>query len=115
MREPSMPAKKIDGEACTSTSEKRASNFSDLLRVNFGHASAPGIIDARLLIIWQPLQMPSANVSSRPKNAANISASCELKRIAFSLNATAPSVSPYEKPPHATAPAKSARLARPAK
>src|ERR1700754_3234463 len=114
MREPSMPAKKIDGELCTSTSEKRASNFSDLLRVNFGQASAPGIIDARLLIIWQPLQMPSANVSSRAKNAANISASCALKRIVFAQPSPAPSTSPYEKPPHATAPAKSASDARPA-
>ncbi len=109
-----MPAKKIDGELCTSTNEKRASNCSDLLRVNFGHACAPGIIDARLDIIWQPLQMPSANVSGRAKNAANMSASLSLKRIVFAQPSPAPSTSPYEKPPHATAPAKSASVARPA-
>src|SRR6202161_2900233 len=113
MRDPSMPVKNSDGDRCTSTSEKRAPNYSDLLRVNFGQASAPGIIDARLLIIWQPLQMPSANVSLRPKNAANMSASCELKRIVFAQPSPAPSTSPYEKPPHATAPAKSASVARP--
>src|ERR1700712_3872396 len=93
-REPSIPAKKIDGELCTSTDENRASNCSDLLRVNLGHASAPGIIDARLLIIWQPLQMPSANVSVRPKNAANMSARRGLKRIVFAQPSPAPSTSP---------------------
>src|SRR5581483_2866143 len=113
MREPSIPAKKIDGDDSIRTNEKRASNFSDLLRVNFGHASAPGIIDAKLLIIWQPLQMPSANVSARPKNAENISASCGLKRIVLAQPSPAPSTSPYEKPPHATAPLKSASVARP--
>ena len=66
-----MPAKKIDGDSSTSTSESRASNCSLLLRVNFGHACAPGMIGASAAIIWQPLQTPSANVSRRSKNAAN--------------------------------------------
>jgi hypothetical protein len=60
---PAMPLKKIDGESSTSTMAKRASNFSDLLRVNFGQACAPGMMDFRLLIIWQPLQTPRPKVS----------------------------------------------------
>ena len=33
--------------------------------VGRGHAAVPGMISCRLLIIWQPLQTPSANVSAR--------------------------------------------------
>ena len=58
-----MPCVKIEGEAITSAMTKRASYCSDWLRVNLGQACAPGIIPARLLIIWQPLQMPSAKLS----------------------------------------------------
>jgi len=44
---------------------------------------APGSSKRGLLIIWQPLQMPNAKVSVRPKNSANISARRGLKRIVF--------------------------------
>ena len=63
MRLPAMPVKKIDGESSTSTIDRRASNCSLLLRVNFGQACAPGMIGASAAIIWQPLQTPSAKVS----------------------------------------------------
>ena len=94
MRLPAMPAKKIDGLSSTSTSDSRASNCSLLLRVNLGHASAPGIIGASAAIIWQPLHTPSAKVSRRPKKAANWSASTGLNMIERAQPSPAPSVSP---------------------
>ena len=93
---------------------KRASNCSDLLRVNFGHACAPGIIDFRLLIIWQPLQMPRPKVSVRAKKRANWSASWALNKMVLAQPSPAPSTSPYEKPPTAITPWKSSSFARPA-
>ncbi|MNL84450.1 hypothetical protein D3C87_2124170 [compost metagenome] len=66
-----MPAKKMDGDLATSTIDRRASYFSDWLRVKRGQCSAPGIIGAKAAIIWQPLHTPSANVSGRAKYAAN--------------------------------------------
>jgi hypothetical protein len=58
-----MPAKKIDGESRISVITKRASNCSTLLRRKAGQCSAPGMMDFSALIIWQPLQTPSAKVS----------------------------------------------------
>ncbi|MNR25889.1 hypothetical protein D3C85_1430620 [compost metagenome] len=94
MRLPSMPAKKIDGDCSTCTVTKRASYCSDWLRVNFGQALAPGMIGARLLSIWQPLQTPSAKVSWRLKKAANCSAICALNRMVLAQPSPAPSTSP---------------------
>ena len=68
-----MPAKKIDGESRISVITKRASNCSTLLRRKAGQCSAPGMMDFRALIIWQPLQTPRAKVSLRLKKAANSS------------------------------------------
>ena len=73
MRLPAMPAKNSDGLSATSTMTKRASNCSERFRRNFGQCAAPGMISRRLLIIWQPLQTPSANASPRPKKASNSS------------------------------------------
>ena len=60
-----MPLKKIDGEGCTSTITKRASNCSERLRAKCAQLPAPGMISCKLLIIWQPLHTPSAKVSWR--------------------------------------------------
>ncbi|MNN15054.1 hypothetical protein D3C81_1281500 [compost metagenome] len=111
---PAMPLKKIDGESITSTMAKRPSNFSDLLVVNFGQAWAPGMMDFRLLIIWQPLQMPRPKLSVRLKKRANCSARLALNRMVFAQPSPAPSTSPYEKPPTAMTPWKSSSLTRPA-
>ena len=46
-----MPEKKIDGLSSTSTSDSLASNCSLRLRVNRGHASAPGMWSANAAII----------------------------------------------------------------
>ena len=62
---PAIPVKKIDGLASTSTRLSRASNCSLRLRVNFGHALAPGMIGDSAAIIWQPLHTPSAKLSLR--------------------------------------------------
>src|SRR3954466_10577415 len=94
---PAMPLKKIDGESSTSTIAKRASNFSDLLVVNFGQACAPGMMDFRLLIIWQPLQTPRPKLSVRAKKRANCSDKAALNRMVLAQPSPAPSTSPYEK------------------
>jgi hypothetical protein len=65
-----------------------------LFRVNFGQAAAPGMIDFRLLIIWQPLQIPRAKVSVRLKKVENCSASLALNRIVLAQPSPAPSTSP---------------------
>ena len=89
---------------CTSSSTSRASNCSERLRTKCGQCAAPGMSSRRLLIIWQPLHTPSANVSPRAKNAANSSRARALNRIDFAQPSPAPSTSPYEKPPQATKP-----------
>src|SRR4030067_2650695 len=96
MRLPTMPLKKTDGDGCTSTITKRASNCSDWLRAKCAQLSAPGMISCRLLIIWQPLHTPKANVSLRWKNAANSSRARELKRMDFAQPSPAPSTSRSE-------------------
>ncbi len=53
-------------------------------------------------------------MSLRLKKASNWSRARALNRIDFAQPSPAPSTSPYEKPPHAAKPLKSARLARPA-
>ena len=65
MRLPAMPLKNRLGLSSTSTNDSRASNRSLLLRVNLGHACAPGMMGLSAAIIWQPLHTPSANVSCR--------------------------------------------------
>src|SRR5258706_11626949 len=105
-----MSSKNSDGDATTSTITKRASNCSDLLRTKCGHASAPGMISCRLLIIWQPLQTPSANVSARLKNASNSTRALRLNSIDLAQPSPAPSTSPYENPPHAANPLNPDRL-----
>src|SRR6187397_946112 len=107
-----MPAKNNDGDGKTSTVAKRASNCSDLLRTKCGHAALPGMISCRLLIIWQPLQTPSANVSARLKKASNSARARGLNRIAFAQPSPAPSTSPYENPPPAANPQNPDRLVR---
>ena len=62
-----MSVKKTLGLASTSTSDKRASNCSLLLRVKRGQACVPGMSGASAAIIWQPLHTPSAKVSGRLK------------------------------------------------
>ena len=57
-------------------------------------ARRPGSSSRRLLIIWQPLQTPSAKVSPRAKNAANSSRARALNRIDFAQPSPAPSTSP---------------------
>jgi hypothetical protein len=89
-----MPAKKIDGDSGTSTSEKRASNCSTRLRSKRGQASAPGIMSLSALIIWQPLQTPRAKLSGRAKKAEKLSRARSLKRIVFAQPWPAPSTSP---------------------
>jgi hypothetical protein len=93
-RLPAMPVKKIDGLSSTSTRLKRASNCSLLLRVNFGQASAPGMIGASAAIIWQPLHTPSAKVSGLAKKAWNCPASFGLNITERAQPSPAPSVSP---------------------
>src|SRR3546814_13575605 len=70
-RAPAMPRMNSEGESGISTMDKRASYFSDWLRVKRGQCSAPGIMPAKAAIIWQPLHTPSAKVSGRAKSAAN--------------------------------------------
>ena len=41
----------------------------------------PGMSDFSALIIWQPLQTPSAKVSGRPKKAENCSRARALNRM----------------------------------
>ena len=55
---------------------------------------APGTIERRLLIIWQPLHTPSAKVSSRAKNAVNSPRACGLNRMLLAQPSPAPSTSP---------------------
>ena len=95
------------------TSARRASNPSLRLRTKRGQAPAPGMISLSAAIIWQPLHTPSANVSRRSKNAANMSRARPLNRIDFAHPSPAPSTSPYEKPPHAARPRKLDRSMRP--
>ena len=71
--EPVMPAKNSEGESSISSCETRASNCSERLRTNRGQSAAPGISSCRADSIWQPLQTPSAKLSSRAKNALNMS------------------------------------------
>src|SRR6266699_3085363 len=101
MRLPAMPEKKSEGPGVTSTMTKRASNCSERLVTKRGQCSAPGISPLSLLIIWQPLQVPSAKVSPRAKKALNSSFARGLNRIAFAQPAPAPSTSPQENPPPA--------------
>ena len=83
VRLPAMSAKKSDGDSGISTCTSRPSNCSDTLRSKRGQSRAPGMIERRRLIIWQPLHTPSAKLSLRAKNATNISASVGLWRIVF--------------------------------
>src|SRR2546421_1049784 len=101
MQLPPIPAKKKEGDACTCNITSLASNCSERLRTKCGQHDAPGISSRRLLIIWQPLQTPSANESPRAKNAANSSRALALKRIDLAQPSPAPSTSPYENPPPA--------------
>jgi thiamine biosynthesis protein ThiI len=71
--DPSIPARKIDGEACNSTSEKRPSNCSPRLRTKRGQLCAPGMISLSAANIWQPLHTPSVNVSGRSRKRWNCS------------------------------------------
>ena len=80
MRLPAMPAKKIDGDCCTSTITKRASNCSDWLRAKCGQSSAPGMISCRLLIIWQPLHTPSAKVSAALEEGGELVARARIEQ-----------------------------------
>ena len=66
-----MPWKNSEGLSSTSTSDRRASNCSLLLRVNLGQCCAPGMMGDSAAIIWQPLHTPSAKLSGRLKKAAN--------------------------------------------
>ncbi len=63
MRLPSMPRKNSDGDGWTSSITSRASNCSLRLRTKCGQCAVPGMSSCRLLIIWQPLQTPSAKES----------------------------------------------------
>ena len=89
-----MPAVRIDGDSSTSTRVSRASYCSDRLRVNRGHASAPGMRSASAANIWHPLQMPSPKVSSRWKKSWKPSVSRSLKSTERAQPSPAPSVSP---------------------
>ena len=89
-----MPRKNSDGVASTSSMTSRASNCSEALRTKCGQWAVPGMISCRLLIIWQPLQTPSANVSGREKKPAKASRSRALNRIDFAQPSPAPSTSP---------------------
>ena len=94
MRLPSMPAKRIEGDFWISTRVSRASYCSDRLRSKCGQFCAPGMIEVRLPIIWQPLHEPSANESGRLKNASNSARARALKRIDLAHPSPAPSTSP---------------------
>ncbi len=89
-----MPWKKIDGDSSTSTSDSRASNCSERLRVNLGQSCAPGMMGDSAASIWQPLHTPSAKVSLLPKKASNCSASTGLNITERAQPSPAPSVSP---------------------
>ena len=86
---------------------KRPSNFSDLLRVNFGQAWAPGMMDFNMLTLSQPLQIPKRKLSVRAKKRANWPARLALNKMFFAQPSPAPSTSPYEKPPMVITPWKS--------
>ena len=60
----------------------------------FGARLEPGMIECRLLIIWQPLHTPSANASSRAKKAENSARARSLKRMLLAQPSPAPSTSP---------------------
>ena len=77
---PVMPLKKIDADGSTSTSATRPSNCSERLRTNRGQCSVPGISDLSVDSIWQPLQMPSVNVSGRSKNAGELLAQLGIEQ-----------------------------------
>ena len=72
-RDPAMPSRNSDGLSTISTRLRRASNCSDLFLRKRGQWFAPGINSLICDSIWQPLHTPSANVSPRSKNAANMS------------------------------------------
>jgi hypothetical protein len=57
-------------------------------------APAPGMMGARWLIIWQPLQTPSAKVSLRCEEGLEFGAQASLKRIDLAQPWPAPSTSP---------------------
>src|SRR5207253_10323550 len=101
MRLPSIPAKNSDGLRPTESSTSLASNCSDLLRTKCGQCDVPGMSSCRLLIIWQPLQTPSAKVLALAKNAAKSSRARALNRIDLAQPSPAPSTSPSENPPPA--------------
>jgi hypothetical protein len=94
MRLPSMPAKKKDGLFGISTSTSRASNCSERFFTKRGQSEAPGTSSWSALIIWQPLQTPSAKLSGRAKNAANASRALALNRIERAQPSPPPSTSP---------------------
>ena len=89
-----MPAKKSEGLSGTSTITSRASNCSERFLTKRGQASAPGMSSWSALIIWQPLQTPSAKLSGRAKKAANSSRARGLKRIDLAQPSPPPSTSP---------------------
>ncbi|GKT77878.1 multidrug resistance transport transmembrane protein [Colletotrichum tofieldiae] len=110
--EPSMPWRKTDGVAARDSSiltmVKRASNCLLAFSTNVGQFSVPGISSLRRVIIWQPLQTPSANVSGRLKKFSNSWRACLCSRMDCAQPTPAPKTSPYEKPPPAATPTKSA-------
>src|SRR5580700_7543586 len=113
MTEPSMPAKSTLGLFSILSEAKRASKRSDWFCTKRGQWSEPGMIERRLLIIWQPLQMPRPKASARAKNAANSSRARGWKRMLLAQPSPAPSVSPKLNPPQAITPRKSFREMRP--
>ena len=94
MRLPAMPWKNSEGLSSTSTRLRRASKRVLWLCVNLGQSCAPGMIGLNAASIWQPLHTPRAKVSSRPKKAANWSASFGLNMIERAQPSPAPRVSP---------------------